>query len=73
MRMIFLPSAEGPGKDSGGLGRWRGNPGIHFDLAQLSPPFVAVGKLAKGVVVFVSCHGRKCRGVWSIVTRSSSA
>jgi len=37
MRMIFLCSAEGPGKDSGGCGRWRGNPGIQFDLAQLSP------------------------------------
>jgi len=35
--MIFLRSAEGPGKDSGGHGRWRGNPGIQFDLAQLSP------------------------------------
>ena len=37
MRMIFLRSAEGPGKDSGGRGRWRGNPAIQFDLAQLSP------------------------------------
>ena len=33
----FLRSAEGPEKDSGGSGRWRGNPGIQFDLAQLSP------------------------------------
>ena len=38
MRMIFfLCNAEGPGKDSGGRGRWRGNPGMQFDLAQLSP------------------------------------
>ena len=37
MRIIFLRSAEGPGKDSGGRGRWRGNPGIQFDLVQLSP------------------------------------
>jgi len=37
MRMIFLRSAVGPGKDSGGRGRWRGNPGIQFDIAQLSP------------------------------------
>ena len=26
-----------PGKESGGRGRWRGNPGIQFDLPQLSP------------------------------------
>jgi hypothetical protein len=37
MRMSFLCSAEGPGKESGGRGRWRGNPGIQFDLPQLSP------------------------------------
>jgi len=37
MRMIFLRSAVGPGKDSGGRGRWRGKPGIQFDLVQLSP------------------------------------
>ena len=35
MRMIFLRSAEGPGKESGGRGRWRMNPGIQFP--QLSP------------------------------------
>ena len=34
--MIFLRSAEGQGKESGGQGRWRGNPGIQFDLPQLS-------------------------------------
>jgi len=37
MRMIFLHSAEGPGKESGSRGRWRGNTGIQFDLSQLSP------------------------------------
>ena len=37
MGMIFLHSAEGPGKENGGQGRWRGNPGIQFDLSQLSP------------------------------------
>ena len=37
MRMIFLHSAEGPGKESGSRGRWRGNPGVQFDLYQLSP------------------------------------
>ena len=36
MRMIFLHSAEGPGKESGSRGRWGGNPGIQFDLFQLS-------------------------------------
>jgi hypothetical protein len=33
----FLRSAVGPGKGSGSRGRWWGNPGIQFDLAQLSP------------------------------------
>ena len=37
MRMIFLRNSEGPGKESGGRGRWRGNPGIQFDLPQLGP------------------------------------
>jgi len=37
MRMIFLRSAEGPGKESGGRGRWRGTRGMQFDLPQLSP------------------------------------
>jgi hypothetical protein len=35
--MVCVPWAEGPGKESGGRGRWRGNPGIQFDLPQLSP------------------------------------
>ena len=34
---FFLRSTEGPGKESGGRGRWRGNPGIQFDLPQFSP------------------------------------
>jgi len=34
---FFLYSTEGPGKESGGRGRWRGNPGIQFKLPQLSP------------------------------------
>jgi len=33
----FLRSAEGPGKESGGRGRWRRNRGMQFDLPQLSP------------------------------------
>ena len=36
MRVIFLYSAEGPGNESGGRGRWRGNPDIQFDLPQSS-------------------------------------
>ena len=31
-----MQSAEGPGNENGGQGRWRGNPGIQFDLPQLS-------------------------------------
>ena len=34
MRVIFLRSPERPGKESGGRGWWRGNPGIQFDLSQ---------------------------------------
>jgi len=37
MRMISLRSAKGPGKESGGRGRWRGNRGMQFDLPQFSP------------------------------------
>ena len=37
MRTIFLRSAVGPGKDSGGRGRWRGNPGIQFDFEVSHP------------------------------------
>jgi len=33
----FLRSAEGLGKESGGRGRWRGSPGIQFDLPEFSP------------------------------------
>jgi hypothetical protein len=35
--------------------------------------FVAVGTLAKCVVVFVSCHGQKFRGVWSSISQLSFA
>ena len=34
--ILFLHSAEGPGKESSGQGRWRGKPGTQFDLPQLS-------------------------------------
>jgi len=37
MRMIFSRSAERPGKESGGRGRWRGYRGMQFGLPQLSP------------------------------------
>ena len=33
----FLNSAEGPGKESEGQDRWRGNSGVQFDLPQVSP------------------------------------
>ena len=36
MRVIFLRSPERPGKESGSIGRWRGNPRIQLDLPQLS-------------------------------------
>ena len=47
MRMIFLRSTEWPGKESGGQGRWRGNPGIQFDLPQLSPRLCSSGYVSK--------------------------
>ena len=73
MRMIFLRSAEGPGNESGGRGRWRGNPGIQFDLPQLSPRLCSSRYVSKVRRSFVSCHGWKCRGVWRSVTWLSSA
>jgi len=60
MKMILLGSAEGPGKESGSRGRWRGNPGIQFDLPQLSPRLCSSRYVSKVLIVFVSCHGRKC-------------
>ena len=68
MRMIFLCSAEGPGKESGRSKAGGGGTQV-YSLTFLSwvRAFVAVGTLAKCVVVFVSCQGRKCRGVWSSV------
>jgi len=68
----FLNSAEGPGKESEGQDRWRGNSGVQFDLPQLSPRLCSSRYVSKVHSSFVSCHGRKCR-VWSSVTRSSSA
>ena len=47
MRMILLRSAEGPGNESGGRGRWRGNLGIQFDLPQLSPPLCSSRYVSK--------------------------
>jgi hypothetical protein len=47
MRVIFLRSAEGPGKGSGDPGRWRGNPGIEMDLPQLSPRLCSSRYLSK--------------------------
>jgi hypothetical protein len=44
---FFLRSAEGPGKESGGRGRWSGNPGIHFDLPQLSPRLCSTRYVSK--------------------------
>jgi len=67
IRMILLRSAEGPGKESGRRGRWRGNPGIQLDLPQLSPHLCSSRYVSKVHCSFVSCHGGKCRGVWSSV------
>ena len=72
MRMIFSRSAERPGKESGGRGRWRGYRGMQFGLPQLSPLLCSSRYVSKVRSSFV-CHGQKCRGVWSSVTRSSSA
>ena len=50
----FLHSAERPGKESGSEGRWKGNPGIHFDLSQLSPRLCSrryVSKMRSSVCV----------------------
>jgi hypothetical protein len=47
-----MSSAEGPGKEGGGQGRWRGNPGIPFHA------FLAVGTLAKCIVVLCLVTGK---------------
>jgi len=73
MRMIFLHSAKGPGKESGSQAGGGGTQVYSLTFLSWVSAFVAVGTLAKCVVVFVSCHGRKCRGVGSSVTRLSSA
>ena len=53
----FLRSAGGPGKKSGGRGRWRGNPGIQYDLPQLSPRLCSGRCVSKVRSSFVSCQG----------------
>ena len=73
MRMIFLHSAKGPGKESGSQAGGGGTQVYSLTFLSWVSAFVAVGTLAKCVVVFVSYHGRKCRGVWSSVTWLSSA
>ena len=47
MRMIFFAQRRRPGKESGGRGRWRGNPGIQFDLPQLSPCLCSSRRVSK--------------------------
>jgi len=63
MRMIFLCSAEGPGKESGGCGRWRGNPGIQFNLPQLSLRLCSSRYISK-------VHGSFCVLSWAKMQRS---
>jgi hypothetical protein len=51
---------------------------VHFWVtqlicAQLSPRLCSSRYVSKVRSRFVSCHGRKCRGVWSSATQSSSA
>ena len=59
MRMIFLCSAVGPGKESGGRGRWSGNPGIQFDLPQLSPCLCSSQYISKVHSSFCVLSGAK--------------
>ena len=73
MRMIFSRSAEGPGKESGGRGRWRGNPGIQFDLPQLSPRLCSSRYVSKVRSSFCVLSRAKMQRVWSSVTGLSSA
>ena len=73
MRVIFLHSPERPEKESGSIGRWKGTHVYSWTFLSWVSAIVAVSTLGKCVVVFVSCHRWKCRGVWSSVTRSSSA
>jgi len=63
MRMIFLRSAEGPGKEGGCRGRWRGNPGIQFYLPQLSPCFCSSQYVSK-------VHSSFCVLSWAKMQRS---
>ena len=58
MRMIFLRKAERPRKEIGGRGRWKGNPGIQFDLPQLSPRLCS------------SRYGSKVRSCFCVLSRT---
>ena len=64
MRMVFfLRSAERSGKDSGGRGRLRGNPGIQFDLAQSSPRLCSsryVSKVRSSFCVLSRAKMQRC-------------
>ena len=73
MRIIFCAAQKG--KERRGVVVIDGGGNQVYSLTFLSRvrAFAAVGTLAKCVVVFVSCYGRKCRGVWSSVTQLSSA
>ena len=55
---FFLHSAEGSGKESGSRGRWKGNPGIQFDLSQLSPRLCT------------SLYVRKVRSTFCVLSRA---
>jgi len=69
----FLCSAEGQERKVGVEAGGGGTQVCSLTFLSWVRAFVAVGKLAKCVVVFMSCHGRKCRGVCSGVTRLISA
>ena len=73
MRVIFCAAQNG---QESKVGVEAGGGGTHVYswtfLSRISA-FVAVSTVGKCVVVFVSYHRRKCRGVWSSVTLSSSA
>ena len=75
MRMIFFFCAAQKGQERKVLVVVDGERTQVYSLTYLSwdHAFVAVGTLAKCVVVFVSCQGRKCRWFWSSFTLSSSA
>ena len=73
MRVIFCAAQNGQERK---VGVEAGRGGTHvYSWTVLSwvGAFLAVSTVWKCVVVFVSCYGRKFRGEWSSVTRSSSA